>query len=256
MASDLRASSQGSPASALEAPARGSFSDSARQALRERELGKLGPGYRPWLHLLGPSSVALALALYAFATLEDVQGLEWLVIPATYLLANAAEWRIHRDLLHRRSRLFPWLYERHTLMHHHVFVQWDLSVRSRAEWGLVLIPPMAVVLLCVATLPLGAAIAALGAPDAARLFLITSVAYVISYEWLHLSYHLPEDSRVGSSRLVRWLRRHHAIHHHPSHMGTTNFNVTVPLWDTLRRTTRRAKSEPAHPQATGASTSS
>jgi hypothetical protein len=153
------------------------------------------------------------------------------------VLANAAEWRIHRDLLHRKSKLFPWLYARHTLMHHHVFVEWDLTVLDQREWGLVLIPPLATVMLCAATVPLALLVALLGYGDVARLFLITSIAYVLSYEWLHLSYHLPPESLIGRSPLVRWLRRHHATHHHPSHMAHHNFNVTVPLWDRIRRTT-------------------
>jgi hypothetical protein len=215
---------------------KGSFSDEAREVQRERERMALGPRYNPWLHLLLPTAVGLAVSAGALLTLGRVEGPEWMAIPATYVLANAAEWRIHRDLLHRKSRLLPWLYERHTLMHHHVFVEWDLTVRDRREWGLVLIPPLAVMLLCLATVPPALLIALLGWPDVARLFLVTSVAYLLSYEWLHLSYHLPKDSLVGRNVLVRWLRRHHATHHHPSHMGHHNFNVTVPLWDRVRRT--------------------
>ena len=65
----------------------------------------------------------------------------------------------------------------------------------------------------------------------------TAIGYAVSYEWLHLSYHLPHDHPVGRSRLIRALRRHHAIHHDPRLMQRWNLNVTVPLWDVVMGTT-------------------
>ncbi len=62
------------------------------------------------------------------------------------------------------------------------------------------------------------------------------MGYVVSYEWMHLSYHLPPESFVGRLALVRFMRRHHAIHHDPRIMQKWNFNVSVPLWDVVRRT--------------------
>jgi hypothetical protein len=212
----------------------GAFSDHARDELRGREARALGRFYSPWVHLLVPSAVGLAVAAWALATLDRVEGWEWAVPPITWVVANAAEWRIHRDLLHRRAPGFRWLYERHTLMHHRVFVEWDLELRSARELGLVMIPPFAQVLLVVLAGVPALAIALLGQPDAARLFLATEVAYVLSYEWLHLLFHLPTRGPLG--RIVAVLRRHHGAHHHPARMGTTNFNVTVPLWDAIRGT--------------------
>jgi len=71
-------------------------------------------------------------------------------------------------------------------------------------------------------------------PNVALFWVAVSMGYVVSYEWLHLSYHLPADSRVGQSRLVRWLRRSHAMHHTPELMQKWNFNVTFPVWDWVR----------------------
>src|SRR5688572_21037436 len=100
------------------------FSTEARERMRAVELEALGRRYSPLVHWLAPIVVGSVVAGYALATLDQVSGAEWLAIPVTFLLANAAEWRIHRDLLHRPSKLIPWLYERHTLMHHRVFVEW------------------------------------------------------------------------------------------------------------------------------------
>ena len=60
--------------------------------------------------------------------------------------------------------------------------------------------------------------------------------YVVVYEWLLLSYHLPADSFIGSLALIRFLRTTHAIHHDPRLMQRFNFNVTLPLWDLVRGT--------------------
>jgi len=35
----------------------------------------------------------------------------------------------------------------------------------------------------------------------------TAMAYAVGYEWLHLSYHLDPESRIGRTALIRWLRR-------------------------------------------------
>lgn len=209
-----------------------------RETLRARELDALPRTYLPWLHLLGPTAVGLAMAAAALAGLGPV-GAELLVVPAAWVLANAAEWRIHRDLLHKPSSLLPWLYERHTLMHHRVFVEQDMAIRSPREFGLVLIPPMAELLLLVvgSAPPLG--LVALGYPDAGRLWLATNVAYVLSYEWLHLAWHLPPESVLGRIGLVRRLARLHASHHNPKRMTTANFNVTLPMWDAVRGTWER-----------------
>ena len=67
------------------------------------------------------------------------------------------------------------------------------------------------------------------------------VLYVLTYEWLHLAYHLPADGAVGRLRATRWLRRHHQRHHHPPLMQRWNFNVTLPLWDHVRGTVWHAR---------------
>jgi len=82
----------------------------------------------------------------------------------------------------------------------------------------------------VTTLPITAGLWMLS-PNLAALWVASSMGYVVAYEWLHLAYHVPADSPIGRSRLIGWLRRHHAMHHTPELMQRWNFNVTVPLAD-------------------------
>jgi sterol desaturase/sphingolipid hydroxylase (fatty acid hydroxylase superfamily) len=214
------------------------MTDAARDEMRTKVAAAFGRlrFYHPVAHLAVPSLIGLAAMIAALATLDSVDGWEWAVPPAMYVFSNAAEWRIHRDLLHKRNAWIPWLYERHTLMHHRVFPERDMEIKGVHEFGLVLLPPEATVLLVFVTLPPAVLIALAGAPDAARLFFATAVFYVLSYEWLHLAFHLPTRGPLGG--VIATLRRHHAKHHDPAHMSV-NYNVTVPLWDVVRGTLHR-----------------
>lgn len=217
----------------------GPFSDAARLELRTKVAAAVGRlrFYHPIAHLLVPSALGAGLVAWALAGLQQVTALELTVIPATYVFANAFEWWVHRNFLHRPSKLVPFLYERHALMHHRVFLEDDMEITSLNEMGLVLIPPEAEVGVVLAALGPAAVAYAIGGPDVARLCLATAIGYALSYEWLHLLFHLPARGPLGD--VVARLRRHHARHHHPAHM-THNLNVTVPLWDYVRGTVRRS----------------
>ena len=193
----------------------------------------------PALHLLFPSVFGLAVIGWAVATLRSPAPADWATIPLTWLLANAAEWRIHKSLLHRRVWFATTLYDRHTPEHHALFVTDDMAVRSRTEWRKVLLPAWAIVLLAIAISPLTWALAAGLGPNVGRLFLATAMGYVVGYEWLHLSYHLPAAHPVARLGLIRRLGAHHATHHDPKLMAHWNFNVTIPLWDWVRGTIHR-----------------
>ena len=207
------------------------ISPAYREEARRAWLAEAPHHYSPWLHLLLPASVGVGIITLALGAIEAVRLWELLTVPLTFVLANAAEWRIHRDLLHKRDRLVPWLYEQHTPRHHVVFVTDDMALRSRAEYRFVLIPMVGLLLLLVGTFAPAAALSTLVGTNVAALFLATAVAYVLAYEWLHLAYHARRPSRV-----IARLARHHATHHDPRLMRKWNLNVTIPLWDWVRRT--------------------
>ena len=156
-----------------------------------------------------------------------------------WLISNATEWRLHRDLLHK---LKPWVklaFERHTLEHHQLYFTDDMEIRSGRELRLVLLPPAAILGVFLLTLPLTALLWLAFGRNVAALFVISAQGYVLSYEWLHMCYHLPRESFVGRLWLVRKLGRHHAVHHAPERMNLWNMNVNFPLWDWVRGTIYR-----------------
>ncbi len=213
-----------------------------REQVRHAWLAE-GSFYSPWLHLGFTSVVGVALVIGAACLLVDVRAWEWALSAALLLGANAGEWRLHRDVLHRRFAPASSLYERHALHHHVVFITDDMAIRGARELRLVLIPAVGIALAFLGLLPIAAAIWLLGQHNLGALFAAVMIAYVVLYEWTHLAYHLPADSRVGRLGVVRVLRRHHAIHHDPRLMQRWNFNITVPLWDWLRRTRVRSTEE-------------
>jgi len=238
----------------MQAPL-GRLTRDRRDELRARVVGEIPRWYSPWLHLAFPSLVGVGAIVACVLLLHDVRPLDLVAIPATFLLLNASEWRIHRDMLHKRQPPLGVLYDRHTPQHHMIFVTDDMAIRSSREFYLVLIPAYGIIAAGIGALPIPATLwLAFGLRNAALLFMVMTMGYVVAYEWLHLSYHAPADSFVGRMRLIQRLRRHHAVHHAPELMQKWNFNVTIPLWDWIRRTTYRGDEATLTESATTSST--
>jgi hypothetical protein len=221
------------PTAVAEPGPAGPVAPEGRNELRARLVRRRASGlYCPWIHLTVPSLIGLALVAGCVLMLREPRAWELLCLPPWLVACNASEWWIHRHLMHHRVWAF---YDRHTPEHHAAYTSDDMAIQSPREFPLVLIPGYAVVILFVGTLPiLGVGVLA-GQRNLGLLLYAASVAYVLAYEWLHLLCHLPARV-VGDGRLVTALRRHHALHHSPRFMQQWNFNVTVPLWDRVRRT--------------------
>ncbi|HEY1694210.1 MAG TPA: sterol desaturase family protein [Polyangiaceae bacterium] len=208
----------------------------SREAFRQKVRGRISPRYSPAFHLAAPSTVGIGLIVASLAMLRDVRWWELLLVPFVYVVSNAVEHRAHRLALHGRTPGLTVLYDRHTPQHHRIFIAKDMAIRDRKEFALVLLPWFGVLAIFVMTAPITIGLW-LTERNLACLFVATTMFYVVSYEWLHLAYHLPPAHPLGRLGLVRRLRLHHATHHHPPLMQKWNFNVTVPLWDWVRGTT-------------------
>lgn len=222
---------------AREAAKQGRGLDPARrEALRKRAVEAIPGWYSPWAHVLVPAVFGIGAIVAAALLIRDLVWWQLSIVPVTFLASNAVEWRAHKKVLHRRTPGLTVLYDRHTPVHHMIFITEDLACRSRKEWRLVLIPAYGVLMVILMNIPVVAGLVLLGQRNVAALYGITAVSYVLSYEWLHLAYHLPESHWIGRLRVVAALRRHHATHHSPRLMQKWNFNVTFPIWDWVRGT--------------------
>lgn len=210
-----------------------------RERVRAESLAEIPTWYRPWAHFAGTTGigvVTLALSVGELITLGSLRATDLLVVPIVVLFANLYEWLVHKHVLHRRTWPFEVIYDRHTPMHHMIYVEDDMAIRSVNEFRLVLIPAAGVLGIVLATAPLAILVGRLWSASAGWLFLLTASLFMVSYELLHLSYHAPADSFIGRRKLVRVLRAHHAKHHDPRLMQKWNFNVTIPLFDWIMGT--------------------
>ena len=210
-------------------------------AIHERKRAEIVatiPGwYSPIAHLLGPSLLGLSAMAGALLGIRDLRLVELVTIPLTLFFAFGFEWRVHQLVLHRRVPGASVLYERHELMHHVIYTYDDMAMRSSRELRLILMPAFAVVGVFFIDLPFAIAITALVSKNAGCLFLATSMIFFLTYEWLHCAYHVPADSALGRNGVIAYLREHHRRHHDPRLMKHWNFNVTIPVFDWIHRST-------------------
>jgi hypothetical protein len=215
-----------------------------RDVVRAAALAQIPRVYNPWVHLAFPSLVGLGMIAASVLVLRAPTALELAFVPLVLVLVNFNEWHVHRNVLHRRSWPLEILYWRHTPEHHVIYVCDDMAMRSPQEFRLVLIPFYGILAIFVTELPVTVGLWYFGSTNLAALWVASTMGYVVAYEWLHLSYHLPVDHPIGRTRLISMLRGHHARHHTPELMQRWNFNVTVPLADWVLGTVYRGEVRP------------
>ena len=111
------------------------LTEARRDAVRKRALAEIPWWYRPHGHLAGTTGIGLAVLVVSGLALART-ALRWtdlLVIPAVILLANYFEWRVHRDVLHKRRWPLEVIYDKHTPMHHMIYVEEDMALREASQ---------------------------------------------------------------------------------------------------------------------------
>ena len=217
----------------------GRLTEERRERVRQQATAEIPWWYSPWGHLAATTGIGITVlvaSVVQLTRLGTTRATDWLVIPAVFLLANFFEWRVHKHVLHRRRWPVQVIYDKHTPMHHMVYIEEDMALRSTKEFRLVLIPAVGLLGVVFAATPIAIALAKLWSPSAGWLFLVTASLYMVTYEVLHLCYHAPSDSFIGRLAFIRVMRAHHAKHHDPRFMQKWNFNVTVPLFDWIMGT--------------------
>jgi hypothetical protein len=216
--------------------------EASRSELRAELLSRIPRWYSPALHLAFPTVAGIAIAVFALSRVHDLRPWQLAFVPLFLLFGNAVEWHAHRGMLHRRVRYLEVFFTRHTPQHHAMFVASDMAMRTSRELKFVLLPAYGILGILAVTSPLTFGLVWVGQPNLAALWVASVAFYVLSYEWLHLAYHLPRESRIGRIPALAALRKHHETHHAPQLMSRWNFNVTLPFWDLLRGTMYRGAS--------------
>lgn len=209
------------------------------RAMRDRFRAETPAGYRPLLHLATPFAVGGATIAGCLTCLEGPALSDLAVVPVTWLTAIAAEWRLHRDVLHKRRPPLQYAYEAHTVWHHAMYVEGAMEMASLRELRSILFPQWAVLVLVAGLVPLAWLLGQLLGHDAGLLFMATATAYFCTYEALHLAFHLPRAHPLRRLPLLERLSRNHTLHHDPRRMQRYHFGVTTGLWDRVRGTIAR-----------------
>lgn len=192
----------------------------------------IGPNYSGPGHFLFTASFSLGLILWCASRLHEVQPLEWLSIPLTFLYANFAEYFGHRGPMHHPRPVLRKIFERHTHQHHVFFTHDHMEFDSTRDYKAVLFPPILVMFFLLAFgTPVALLLAWLTTSNVAWLFAITGTAYFLNYELLHFAYHTPADSWIARLPFMDRLRQHHTRHHQQDLMSHHNFNITYPIAD-------------------------
>src|SRR5581483_9407758 len=122
-----------------------------REALRE----KIAPGYSFAWHAVSIHLVAFAFVGAALAFVRDLQPVELLAVPGTFLFANAVEYAAHRWPMHHRMGPLAVLFERHTVGHHAYFRAESMHVDGTRDMRMVLFPAWAAAVALALAAPLG-----------------------------------------------------------------------------------------------------
>jgi hypothetical protein len=200
----------------------------------EHRAAAISPSYDGRLHFAMLNVVLIGIVTVAITQLASPSLVEWATVPVTFLIANVAEYFGHRYPMHHAMWPLEKMCHRHAGLHHRFYTHVAMSADSPRDWSTVLFPPILLFFfLGVIATPLGILIFVVASSNAGFLFVATAASYFLLYEWLHLSYHQPDDSVVGRLGIVRVLRRHHQLHHDPSKMTRVNFNITFPVCDVV-----------------------
>lgn len=201
-----------------------------RRSYREARIPRW---YRGRVHVALTALCVLGPAGYSLSTLSEVTSVEWLTVPAMWVVGSLYVWAFHKHVLHRPVPGLRSAYVIHTLQHHRFFTFEHNEPDGTRDFHIMLFPPAFGPGLAAVSLALGRyAIGPLN-PNVGALFTAMAVGYYGLYELVHFASHLPADSAVLRLPWLRRLRQHHRLHHDPRLMGKHNFNVVLPLFDWL-----------------------
>jgi hypothetical protein len=197
----------------------------------------ISPWYHGWFHILSVLAIGFTTSWYAIGQISNASLAEWLVVPATFLLGNFAEYWIHRTIMHRPIKGFKVIYKLHALTHHQFLDDPEPFFDSHRDFYINFFPPYALVgVIALAAVP-AALLYAVWSANAAWFFICTTIAVYINYETFHYLSHIRDDRLIRYIPFLNTIRRHHLAHHRLAVMADINFNATYPIADWIFGTT-------------------
>jgi hypothetical protein len=218
---------------------------SANKLARRENIDEAIPNsYNLYIYFGAINMLGIGVICVSLLIVSNTVMWEFTTIPIVFLLANIVEYFFHKGPLHHRCKAVDRVFEGHTIGHHGYFPHNNMGVKNVRETYWVFFPWFAIILLLIFAIPIcGLLWWATQSSNVATFFLVTSTSYFLLYEWLHLTYHLPQDTYVFRipvlGRSLLYLRTHHEVHHNQKLMGKYNFNITFPILDWVFGTCHR-----------------
>ena len=147
---------------------------------------------------------------------------------------------LHRFLMHRPLFSFTYAFKAHAIVHHGTFGPGrDYHMLDGKHRNLVRMAWWNAPVPFLINAPVGVLAAWLiGSWWIVPGFMAAVILYYSSYEYLHWCMHVPGPRWFQSTRLFKWIDRHHRLHHL---QPMRNLNVVLPIADfTLRTRLSRA----------------
>jgi hypothetical protein len=208
-----------------------------RERFRKENIGNTYSGRAHFIFITLWCLAGITVCLF---NLHNISWLQLLIIPITFLYTNFFEYLGHRFPMHHKYPALKAVFKRHTLQHHHFFTEEVMNCDSVNDFKIILFPPVLLIFFSVVFVaPVAYTIYYFGSLNTSLLFIATTLAYYLNYEWLHLCYHLPESHFAYKIPGVKTLRKLHHRHHNMKEMDKWNFNISYPFFDWIFGTLKK-----------------
>jgi hypothetical protein len=196
-------------------------------------------GYSSRRHVGILAALTLLPLPFFIAVLFAFGAAPWMLlgIPIGIVIGNLVEYIMHRFPMHKllRGRLAAHMYRRHAGAHHAMFTYDDMEAADERDlYHVMMTPRPAALFLVVIAVLVSSAFAIEGGQFAAVLG-ITLCIYFFLEELLHMTFHLrwTWHGTRWYHAMLRRIAAHHRHHHDPKNMRDVNFNIALPLFDTI-----------------------
>lgn len=193
--------------------------------------------YHPVLHLGANLSFLLVCMLLNFYWVKEWTLETFITIPIVFLFGNVTVWVVHRYPLHRRFKFWSYPYDTHTVGHHRYFTMDSITFDSIDDFVAIFFPQHVIIGFALVVEPIFYfSLKYFLNESIAHAFCACSAAYFLMYEFFHLCGHLKATHPLMKIGWIRYMRRHHMIHHHTRFMRSYNFCIVYPMMDILMGT--------------------
>tara|TARA_Y100001970_G_C14046122_1_gene756426 strand:- start:249 stop:908 length:660 start_codon:yes stop_codon:yes gene_type:complete len=201
----------------------------------------IAKSYSGWVNLMSNIGLCLAVLIGCLSQVKDMQLIELLAVPVTFLIVNFEEYLSHRWPSHQRIKGFRFLFKRHSMQHHRFFTHSEMYYEMPGDFEIVLFPTRILgFYFIVFGIPLAGVSYYFWGKNVALLSLSTAVFLFLNLDLLHFYFHLKPSAFFSKVMdlvpIFRRLKENHTIHHNPMLMMKGNYNITYPVMDILFKT--------------------